>query len=156
MVAQGRQGSPRFKGEPRDGWDELKPERSYLSHFPPRYSKSGHFPIEIPIKNEKRPPNLSSGSIILKIVLWAYFTITHAMLTLSRVAPSAVSKGRGGAHCAPPWFLRVLGGCGFNFWWQPHILLRLTPDKRIYNFRIPRTPPTHGLKKWLFEGVCGS
>ena len=62
----------------------------------------------------------------------------------------------GGGKFAPPWFLRVLGGCGFNFWWQPHILLRLTPDKRIYNFRIPRTTPTHGLKKWLFEGVCGS
>ena len=57
-------------------------------------------------------------------------------------------------HCAPPWFLRVLGGCGFKFWWQPHILLRLTPDKRIYNFWIPRTTPTHGLKKWLFDGVC--
>ena len=76
------------------------------------------------------------------------------ILTLSRVAPSAVSKGWGGAHCAPPWFLRVLGGCGFKFWWQPHILLRLTPDKRIYNFWIPRTTPTHGLKKWLFDGVC--
>ena len=66
-------------------------------------------------------------------------------LTLSRVAPSAVSKGWGGADWAPPWFLRVLGGCGFKFWWQPHILLRLTPDKRIYNFRIPRTTPTHGI-----------
>ena len=58
----------------------------------------------------------------------------------------------GGGKFAPPWFLRVLGGCGFNFWWQPHILLRLTPDKRIYNFRIPRTTPTHGLKKVTFWG----
>ena len=49
-VAKGRQVSPRFKGDPMDGWDELKPDRSYLSHFPPWYSKSGHFPIEIPIK----------------------------------------------------------------------------------------------------------
>ena len=52
-----------IKGDPRDGWDELKPDRSYLSHFPPWYSKSGHFPIEIPIKNEKWPLNLSYGSI---------------------------------------------------------------------------------------------
>ena len=22
----------------------------------------------------------------------------------------------GGGKFAPPWFLRVLGGCGFNFW----------------------------------------
>ena len=54
--------------------------RSYLSHFPTWYSKSGHFPIEIPIKNEKWPPTPSYGSIILKIVLWAHFTITHAVL----------------------------------------------------------------------------
>ena len=55
-VAKGRQGSPRVKGDPRVGWDELEPNRSYLSHFPTwysKYSKSGHFPIEIPIKNEK-------------------------------------------------------------------------------------------------------
>ena len=25
-------------------------------------------------------------------------------------------KGGGGADWAPPWFLRVLGGCGFKFW----------------------------------------
>ena len=31
MVAKGRQGS---RGNLRDGWDELKPDRSYLSHFP--------------------------------------------------------------------------------------------------------------------------
>ena len=80
MVAKGRQGSPRFKGDPRVGWDELEPNRSYLSHFPTWYSKSGHFPIEIPIKNEKWPPTPSYGSIILKIVLWAHFTITHAVL----------------------------------------------------------------------------
>jgi hypothetical protein len=36
-------------------------------------------------------------------------------LTLFRLAPSAVSKDRGGAHCAPPSFLRVLGGCGLKF-----------------------------------------
>ena len=47
-----RQGLPGPKGDPRDGWDELEPDRSYLSHFPTWYSKSGHFPIEIPIKNE--------------------------------------------------------------------------------------------------------
>ena len=28
------------------------------------------------------------------------------------------------------------------------------PDKRIYNFQIPRTTPTNGLKKWLFHGLC--
>ena len=27
------------------------------------------------------------------------------------------------------------------------------PDKRIFNFQIPRTTPTNGLKKWLFPGV---
>ena len=79
-VAKGRQGLPRSKGDPRDGWDELKPDRSYLSHFPPWYSKSGQFPI----KNEKWPLGLSYGSIILKIVWWPYFTITHAVLTESR------------------------------------------------------------------------
>ena len=79
-VAKGRQGFPRSKEDPRDGWDELKPDRSYLSHFPPWYSKSGQFPI----KNEKWPLGLSYGSIILKIVLWPYFTITHAVLTESR------------------------------------------------------------------------
>ena len=36
--------------------------------------------IEIPIKNEKRPLNLSYGSVILKIILWAHLTITHAVL----------------------------------------------------------------------------
>ena len=80
-VANGRQGFPRSKGDPRDGWDELEPNRSYLSHFPTWYSKSGHFPIEIPIKNKKWPLGLSYGCII---VLWPYFTITHAVLTESR------------------------------------------------------------------------
>ena len=79
-VAKSRQVSLRFKGDPMDGWDELKPDRSYLSHFPPWYSKSGQFPI----KNEKWPLGLSYGSIILKIVLWPYFTLTHAVLTESR------------------------------------------------------------------------
>ena len=69
LVNQIRQGSPRFKGDPRVGWDELEPYRSYLSHFPTWYSKSGLFPIEIPIKNEKWPLTHSYGSIILKIVL---------------------------------------------------------------------------------------
>ena len=32
-------------------------------------------------------------------------------------------------------------------------LLRLTQDKRIYNFQIPRTTQTDGLKKWFFSGV---
>ena len=49
-VTNGRQGSPRFKGDPRVGWDELEPNRSYLSHFPTWYSRSDHFPIEIPIR----------------------------------------------------------------------------------------------------------
>ena len=61
-------------------------------------------------------------------------------------------KCRGGALCPPPRFLRVLVGYGFKFLLQPHILLRLTPDKRIYNFQIPRTTPTNGLKKLLFQG----
>ena len=56
MVAKGRQGFPRSKGDPRDGWDELEPNRSYLSHFPTWYSKSGHFPIEIPLKTKSALP----------------------------------------------------------------------------------------------------
>ena len=36
-------------------------------------------------------------------------------LTLFRAAPSAVSKGRGGAHWAPPRFGGDVGGCGFKF-----------------------------------------
>ena len=79
-VADGRQGFPRSKGDPRDGWDELEPNRSYLSHFTTWYSKSGHFPIENPIKNENWPLTPSYGSIILKIVLWAHFTNSHAVL----------------------------------------------------------------------------
>ena len=78
-VANGRQGSPRFKGDPRDGWDELKPDWSYLSHFPPWYSKLGHFPIEIPIKNKKCLHNWGYRSIILKIIFWAPYTIKHAV-----------------------------------------------------------------------------
>ena len=39
-----------------------------------------HFPIEIPIKNEKWPLTPSYWSIILKIVLWASFTNSHAVL----------------------------------------------------------------------------
>ena len=79
-VAKGRQGFPRSKGDPRDGWDELEPNRSYLSHFTTWYSKSGHFAIENPIKNENWPLTPSYGSIILKIVLWAHFTNSHAVL----------------------------------------------------------------------------
>ena len=79
-VANGRQGFPRSKGDPRDGWDELEPNRSYLSHFTTWYSKSGHFPIENPIKNENWPLTPSYRSIILKIVLWAHFTNSHAVL----------------------------------------------------------------------------
>ena len=68
-----------IQGDPRDGWDELKPDPSYLSHFPPWYSKSGHFPIELPIKNKKCLQNWEYGSIIRKIILWAHFTITHVV-----------------------------------------------------------------------------
>ena len=39
----------------------------------------------------------------------------YLTLTLSRAAPSAVSKGRGGAHWAPPGLGAMLGGCGFKF-----------------------------------------
>ena len=53
-VAHGRQGSPRFKGDPRVGWNELEPNQSILSHSLTWYSKLGHFPIEIPIKKRKR------------------------------------------------------------------------------------------------------
>ena len=82
-VAKDRQGFPRSKGDPRDGWDELEPNRSYLSHFTTWYSKSGHFPIENPIKNENWPLTPSYGSIILKIVLWAHFTNSHVVLSQS-------------------------------------------------------------------------
>ena len=91
-----------IKGDPRDGCDELKPKWSYLSHFPPWYLKSGHFPIEIPIKNKQCLQNLSYGPILeinrsifpieipiknkeclqnlsygpcLEIVLWAHFAV---------------------------------------------------------------------------------
>ena len=71
----------KVQGGPQ-GWLRW-PNQSYLSHFPTWYSKSGHFLIEIPIKKENWPPDLSYGSIILKIVLWAHFTITHAVLSQS-------------------------------------------------------------------------
>ena len=49
-------------------------------------------------------------------------------LTLSRVAPSAVSKGWGGADWAPPMFLRVLGW----FWFQ---ILVATSDLTMIDTR---------------------
>ena len=36
---------------------------------------------------------------------------------------------------------------------EPHILPRLMPDKRIYDFQIPRTTLTNGLKKVTFQWV---
>ena len=39
MVAKGRRKSPRFKGDPRVGWDELEPNWSYLGLFSTWYSK---------------------------------------------------------------------------------------------------------------------
>ena len=30
---------------------------------------------------------------------------------------------------------------------EPHILPRLMPDKRIYDFQIPRTTPTNSMNK---------
>ena len=77
--------------------------------------------------------------------------VTCVLLTLFRAGPSAVSKVRGG-HICPPRFWRVLGGFGLNFLLEPHILPRMTPIKRIYNFQIPRTSPTDGLKKVTFSG----
>ena len=68
-VAKGRQVSPRFKGDPMDGWDELKPDQSYLSHFQPWYSKSGQFPIEIPIKNTLNTKIFPQNDILLSITL---------------------------------------------------------------------------------------
>ena len=50
------------------------------------------------------------------------------LLTIPSAGPLAVSNG------PPPGFLWVSGGCDFKFWLQPHILITLTPDKRIYNF----------------------
>ena len=45
----------------------------------PRCLKMVIFPLEFPLKT-KCLQNLSYGSIIVKIVLWAHFTITHAVL----------------------------------------------------------------------------
>ena len=56
-VAKGRQGFPRSKGDPRDGWDELKPDWSYLSHFPPWYSKSKSAPFKSPLKTTRSVKN---------------------------------------------------------------------------------------------------
>ena len=63
-VANGRQGSPRFKGDPRDGWDELKPDRSYLSHFPPWYSKSKSAPLKFPLKTTRSVKNCAWESLL--------------------------------------------------------------------------------------------
>ena len=63
----------------------------------------------------------------VEVTLTAYtaYTVAHVptyianrninRLTLSRVAPSAVSKGWGGAMMAPPRFWGNVGGCGFKF-----------------------------------------
>ena len=112
--------SPRFKEDPRVGWDELEPNRSYLSHFPTWYSKLGHFPIEIPIKNEKWPPTPSYGSIILKIVLWAYFTSSHAVLKGLRDKTTKPNFGTG--YFALPDFIHqsyyIIAGNRFEAHYQ--------------------------------------
>ena len=54
----------------------------------------------------------------------------------------------------PTFWIRKYSG-GQNKKWvggskielEPHILPRLIPGMRIYNFQIPRTTPTNGLKK---------
>ena len=87
-----------IKGDPKDGWDELKPDQSYLSHFPPWYSKN-----EIPIENKKCPHNNGYGSTILKIVLWAHFTITHAVLSQS----TEILKKKKNYSGTPYWTLII-------------------------------------------------
>ena len=72
-VAKGRQGSPRVakvQGGPQ-GWVRWVKTRSIIfESFSAMIFKIKNCPIEIPIKNEKWPLDLSYGSIILKIVLW--------------------------------------------------------------------------------------
>ena len=97
-VAKCRQGFPRSQGDPRVGWDELEPNRSYLSHFPTRYSKSGHFPIEIPIKNENLSLNAILLSITLKIFLWPPLTQRHGWLR----ERSSIQKN---VYCGTPYSL---------------------------------------------------
>ena len=81
-----------IQGDPRDGWDELKPDRSYLSHFPPWYSKSGHFPIEIPIKKRKWLVSFY-GSIKFVFGLWPYHTYPHGLPKLRSKNPSLRKNG---------------------------------------------------------------
>ena len=86
-VAKGRQRSPRVykvQGGPQ-GWVRWVITRSIIfkSVFLHDIQNLAISPLkspEIPIKNEKWPLTPSYRSIILKIVLWAHFTITHAVL----------------------------------------------------------------------------
>ena len=81
-VAKDRQGFPRSKGDPRDGWDELQPDRSYLNHFSTWYSKSGHFPIEIPINSHLKRKWLVSYCLWVYNFfggLWPYPTYKHGL-----------------------------------------------------------------------------
>ena len=78
MVAKGRQGSPRVskvQGGPQ-GWVRwVKTKSIIFKSFSDMIFKIGPFPHWNSIKNKKLPLNLSYGSIILKIILWAHFTI---------------------------------------------------------------------------------
>ena len=62
----------------RQTWDELKPDRSHLSHFPQWYSKSGHFPIEIPIKNTLNTKIFPQNDILLSITQNFFLTSSNA------------------------------------------------------------------------------
>ena len=55
----------------------------------------------------------------------------------------------GDAVAGKPCFCSFDSCLGFGFFGslQPHILLRLTPHKRIYNFQIPKTTHSNGLKR---------
>ena len=79
--------------------------------------------------------------------------IKNIILTLFEPAFFGSSKTRGGADLPPP---SKNGGNGWEvpkIELEPHILPRLMPDKRIYDFQIPRTTPTNSMKKWLSQWV---
>ena len=66
------------------------------------------------------PKEKDGGLTVALSFLWSFLSCCQrpkgtSALTLSGAAPLTCSNGRGGAHCAPPRFPRVLGGYGSKF-----------------------------------------
>ena len=110
-------------------------------------------------QTSKKKVSCEDGGFMLWI--WYYAQIDRVLchILLIKINPIWTSlfwffkDSGGGADLPPP---SKNGGNGWEvpkIEFEPHILPRLMPDKRIYDFQIPRTTLTNGLKKWFFQWV---